>query len=220
MASFACAGAPLPASASEPVVLGGVVSTTGSGGTTNVASATVSAFRTGNSTALVSGTSTASGAYSLSIPTGNLPVDGYLAATKASYLDTYVYPSEPAAKDGNLDVSMLTSSTFGFLQTFAGVSQNAAKGVVIVQVVDCNDAPIAGATVSSTPGGTVRYLSGGTPSSSATSTDADGVAFIFNVGPGDVAIAASATGGSFRSHTVNARASSAITATRIAPGPH
>ena len=218
--AFSCLGTALPASASDPIVISGTVTTTDASGTTPVGSATVAAFKTGTSTALVSGVSSVSGAYSLTVPTSGLPVDGYLLSTKSGFLDTYVYPSEPASKTATVDVSMLTSSTFGFLQSFAGVTQNASKGAIIVEVVDCNGSPIAGATITSSPAGTVRYLSGGIPSSSATATDVAGVAFIFNVGPGDVSVMSTAGGNTLRAHTVNARAGSALTTTQIAPGPH
>src|SRR6266550_4136474 len=76
--------------------------------------------------------------------------------------------------------------------------------------------PVAGATVSSTPAGTVRYNAGGVPSSTATSTADDGVAYIANVAAGDVTVKASASGHTLRQHVVNAHAD-AITLTQIQP---
>src|SRR2546427_413630 len=73
-----------------------------------------------------------------------------------------------------------------------------------------------GATVTSMPTGTVRYNAGGAPSSSATATAADGVAYIANVAPGNVTVQATASGQTLRQHTVNARAN-AITLTEIQP---
>jgi hypothetical protein len=55
-------------------------------------------------------------------------------------------------------------------------------------------------------------------SSSATSTAADGVAYILNVDAGNVQIGASAAGHTLRAHTVNAPAD-ALVITAITPGP-
>jgi len=70
--------------------------------------------------------------------------------------------------------------------------------------------------VSSTPAGTVRYNAGGGPSSSATSTASDGIAYIANVTAGNVTVQANASGHTLRQHVVNARAD-VITLTEIQP---
>jgi hypothetical protein len=82
-------------------------------------------------------------------------------------------------------------------------------------VVDSANNPIAGATVSSTPAGTIRYNgANGFPTSGATATASDGLAFVFNVTAGTVNISAAKAGSTFQAHDVNARADQ-ITTTLI-----
>ena len=87
--------------------------------------------------------------------------------------------------------------------------EKAAKDLTIgLAVVDGQGNPVQGATVSSTPAaGSYHYTdSGGLPSSSATSTSADGVAFLFNVPSGAITVSAAKSGMTFKSHVVTARA--------------
>jgi hypothetical protein len=177
------------------------------------------AFRTGNATSLATATSATDGTYSLTVATGGMPVDGYLRATKATYLDEYAYPPAPLVANSTQSLLLLTSSEFALVGNAAGVMPASGNGFILVAVSDCNGTAVAGATVSTTPAGTVRYASGGVPSSSATATSTDGLAFVFNVAAGDVIVRADSGSKTLRAHTVNARAD-AITITAIAPGPH
>jgi len=200
----------------DPIVLSGTTQTDGVSGSTPVTNATVEVYRTGTATALIAGSSDGTGHYSLNVPTGGAAVDGYIHAAAASYLDSYQYPTSPFAASATFTVTLLNSSTFGTIGSLAGVTQASGKGWIAVEVVNSAGTPTSGATVSTTPSGTVKYLSGGLPSSSATMTDTDGVAFVFNLTPGDVIVSASAGGNPLHSHTVNARAD-VLTYTSIAP---
>jgi uncharacterized protein YegP (UPF0339 family) len=62
----------------------------------------------------------------------------------------------------------------------------------------------------------VKYNAAGAPSAAATSTAADGVAYVFNVAAGNVTVMATANGHTLRQHVVNARAN-VITLTEIQP---
>lgn len=217
-ASFTCLGGSLPTTATDPVVVSGVVQ----GNVTApapVSGATLDAFRTGNVTALATTTSAANGNYALSIATGGTPVDGYVRVTKTGYLDLYVYPPVPLVANSTQSLLLLTTSEFGFLGTLAGVTQTAGNGFVAVIVTGCNGTSFAGATVASNPAATVRYNgTNGLPSSTATSTRPDGVAYIFNLTAGDVIVSADSGSKTLRQHTVNARAD-VFTLTRVRPGP-
>src|SRR5207237_1440136 len=59
-------------------------------------------------------------------------------------------------------------------------------GFIAVVVTDCAGNPLPGATVSSNPAGSVYYNAGGAPSSTATSTATDGIAYIFDFVAGNV----------------------------------
>lgn len=214
-AGFECLGQALPTTAPALVNVTGRI-------TANVFSPTalrgayVFAFRTGDTTTLAADTSDTSGAYSLAITSGGTPVNGYVRVTDSTHLSTYAYPAVPLASDAVDNVLMVTSSEFLLLASSAGVNPVPGDGFVGVVVKNCAGTPIAGATVTSSPAGTVRYNAGGVPSLSATSTASDGVAYIANVTAGNVTVQSNASGHTLRQHVVNARAD-AITLTEIQP---
>jgi hypothetical protein len=155
----------------------------------------------------------------LSISTGGTPVDGYLQISNTGYITTYAYPPAPLAANATESGILVTTSEFANLSTVANVTQDPSKGFIAVVVEDCAGAPIAGATISTNPAaGTIRYNSGGFPSSSATSTAADGIAYAFNVTAGDVIVSATGGGHTLRAHTVAAR-TDGIILTAVTPGP-
>jgi len=215
-AGFECLGQALPTTAPALVNVTGMV-------TSNVLSpspvpqAFVYGFRTGDTTHLAGDTTDTPGRYSLAISTGGLPVNGYVAISDSGHhIDTYAYPAVPLATDAIDNVLMVSASEFSVLAAAAGVTPVAGDGFIGVVVKNCAGTPIAGATVTSSPAGTVRYNAAGFPSPSATSTSTDGVAYIANVAAGNVTVQASATGHTLRQHVVNARAD-AITLTEIQP---
>jgi hypothetical protein len=214
-AGFECLGRALPTTAPTIINITGRI-------TANVLSPTalrganVAAFRTGDTTTLASATSDTPGNYSLAITSGGTPVNGYLRVTENAHIPTYAYPAVPLATDAIENVLMVTNSEFSLLASSAGVTPVAGDGFIGVVVKNCAGTPIAGATVTSSPAGTVRYNAGGAPSSSATSTAADGVAYIANVAAGNVTMQATASGHTLRQHVVNARAD-VITLTEIQP---
>ena len=214
-AGFECLGQTLPTTAPPLVNVTGRI-TAHVLSPTALRGAYVFAFRTADTTTLAADTSDTSGAYSLAITTGGTPVNGYVRVTDSTHLSTYAYPAVPLATDAIDNVLMVTNSEFSLLASSAGVTPVAGDGFVGVVVKNCAGTPIAGATVTSSPAGTVRYNAGGVPSSSATSTAADGVAYIANVAAGNVTMQATASGHTLRQHVVNARAD-AITLTEIQP---
>ncbi len=186
-------------------------------GTTPVQGATVAAYDSSAPSTVVTMTTTdAQGNYSLMVPTNGKPVDGFVKATKSGYMDTYLYAPAPLTMDFAMaSINMLTPSNFDLLAgTLCGVTQDAAKGTIAVEVVDTSNATVGGATVASTPAASKYcYDSGGFPNKSATMTDTDGVAVMFNV-TGDVMVSATKSGATFKTHTVNAVAG-AFTTTLI-----
>lgn len=200
---------PDASTASAMITISGTTSEISISGTQALAAVNVQAFREGESTALASMTSDTSGNFTLSATTGGVAVDGYVLAKKDTYLDTYLYPPAPLAADfSGASVLMLTSSTRDLAGTVGQVSVDMTKAFIGLKVVDASGNPVMGATVSSTPAGTVRYNgTNGVPDKNATSTNADGVAYIFNPEPGQVMVSASKSGSTFHAHSINARAS-------------
>jgi hypothetical protein len=215
-AGFGCLGQALPDSAPALVNVTGQVRANALNPNA-LAGAEVFAFRTSDTTTTLDrDTSNTPGFYALGITTGGTPVDGYLRLRHSGQIDTYAYPSRPLAADVVTNVLMITSSEFAFLGTAVQVTPEAGKGFIGVIVKNCDGTAIAGATVTTSPAGTVRYNAGSTPSASATSTSSDGVAYVFNVTAGNVTVRATGGGHTLRQHVVNARAD-AVTLTEIQP---
>ena len=164
----------------------------------------IAAFDTSNQS-LATATTDSAGLYGLSLSTGGTPFSAYLRGTKASYVNTYYYPAAPIAADlAGADLPLLTTIIWGLLPTIAQATQTSGTALLLIRVLDCLGSPVAGAFVSTTPGGEVVY--GLTPSTSATMTGADGYAWMFSVPVGTVTVGATKMGTTLRSHDVVARA--------------
>ena len=212
---FGCVDDPLPTTAPGLVTVNGAIRANAlSPGP--VSNAIVTAFRVGVTDSIAIDTSDTPGNYAVSITTGGTPVNGYLRVTHSGQLDTYAYPSRPLVENLTTNVLMPTQAELDFLGVAVGVTQSGSNGFIGVVVKDCFGATVAGATVSTTPAGTVKYNSGGAPSASATSTSTDGVAYVFNVTAGDVTVRANGGGETLRQHVVTARAGT-VTLTEIQP---
>ncbi len=212
-AGFECLGQALPTTAPALVNLSGQVRTYTS---SPISGASVVAFRVGNATALDSTVTNTPGQYSIGITTGGTPVNGYLRVTDGTHMPTYAYPAVPLATDVTENVLMISSTEFGVLAAAAGITPVAGKGFIGVVVKNCQGTAIAGAKVTTSPAGEVRYNAAGFPSSTASSTDSTGIAYVANVTAGNVTIMATASGHTLRQHVVNA-AADAITLTEIQP---
>lgn len=178
--------------------------------------AIITAFKTGVAESLAVDTSVTPGRYAVSLTTGNTPVNGYLRVTSSGKVDTYAYPARPLAANLTTNVLTPSQSELDFLALAVSVTQSASNGFIGVVVRDCSGNPVAGATVSTNPGGTVKYNSAGAPSGTASSTADDGVAYVFNVPAGNVTVRANGGGETLREHAVNARAGK-VTLTEIQP---
>jgi hypothetical protein len=180
-------------------------------GSEPIAGVIIGAYRaTDEATAVVTAESAADGSYSLTFETGGVPLDGYLKATLASYMDTYLYPPAPVSTDfDGATVAMLTPAIFDLMaNTLCGANQPATGNAVIVaNVLDAGNSPLAGATVGSAPGATKYcYNEGGFPNRMATATEGDGTAYFLNLPPGRVTVSAMAPGLTYPTHSVLARA--------------
>ncbi len=213
-ASSSVDATPIPAM----VTVNGVASSVGLGGRTPTPGVTIAAYREGETTPVAMTTSAANGSYALSISTNGVALDGYVLGTLNTYKENYLYPPRPLNADiPSAPVLMVTPNNFGTLHTLARVIEEPTKGFIGVQVFDAANMPVAGAVVTSSPAGTVKYNNAsGLPTQNATMTDADGIAYIFNVDPGIVTISATGGGLTFFSHPVNARANQ-LTTTLIQP---
>jgi hypothetical protein len=218
-----------PGGGGNPIVITGTaVQIMANGSAAPVAGAIIAGYRNGDDTnAVATTTSDVQGMYMLMVPSSGGALDGYLKATKSGLKDTYLYAPAPIEADTAAPVNMIDQNTLTILSGFASVTQGAANGLIALIVVDgpaSTSMPVAGAAVSVTPSGSdtaYRYNRKiGTleaPSASATTTDTDGTAYIFNVPPSTaVTVSAMKTGTTFKSHGLKA-VPGALTTTLITP---
>ena len=121
----------------------------------------------------------------------------------ATCKDTYLYP--PAALAASTDQAtclMLTPGVFDTVATLAQAEAGSRMGRIGVLVVDGANMPIAGAKITSSPPGMVRYNGmSGRPDPDAMETPADGIGYIFNVPAGTVTVSATKSGVTFAPKT-------------------
>jgi hypothetical protein len=208
-----------PSNIPAMITIKGKTTERGLSGTSNVAQVVIAVYRASDeATPIAMTTSDASGNYTLTVPTGGTPIDGYVKATKASYLDLYLYPPAAwVADDMDAGINMMTPGNRDLLNSFASGNQMPNKGMVGIAVFDANGMPVSGATFTSAPaaGGT-KYMGGsGLPDANATMTSSEGVGFLFNTEE-TVLVSANKNGMTFHAHTIKARPGT-FTTTSVAP---
>jgi len=205
--------------AATTITVTGTASARDASGSTPLQGVTIGAYASSDeSTPVTTATTDAQGNYTLTIPTSGVALDGFLKATMATYMDTYLYPPAPLAADfSGATIVMVTPNTFDLLaNTLCGASQMTTNGAIGAEVEDATGAFVAGATVASSPAASKYcYNSGGFPSRNATATDTDGLGYMFNV-TGNVTVTAMKSGTTFKSHALKAHAG-ALTTTLITP---
>ena len=209
-----------PGTVPAMITLSGTATETGFSGTSPVDGVTCALFASSDETTPIATTVTGGdGRYEFRVTTNGQPFDGYIKATKSGYVDLFVYETGPWTSDStNQGFNMITPNNMRSLSNIAGGDQQTTMGLVGLMVADAAGNPVEGASVSSTPAsGAYRYMNGsGFPSSGATATADDGVAFMFNAPPGEITITATKSGVTFKSHSFKVRPG-VFTSTAITP---
>ena len=200
------------------ITISGTASSEGASASAPLADVIVAFYKvTDETTPLAMATTGSDGKYSFQVPTGGHVVEGFLKATKATFVDNYVYPTAPLQADYPMaDANMIASSDFSGLGILTG--QMSANGFVAAIVLDGSMTPVAGATISSTPAsGKYAYADSNGYPTGTTATMADGRAFFINVPPGaTTTVSATKSGISFKQHDLKAHPG-ALTTTILAP---
>jgi len=203
--------------------ISGTATSRGATGSAPEAGVTIAAYANSDeNTALAMATTDASGTFSLTITSSGSALNGFLKATKSGFTTSYLYPPRPVTSDlAMVPMNMLTTNNFMFLHTIAQVSRTPNTGVIgmlVLSGAELTSAPVAGATISSSPASMpYRYNgSNGLPNSSATSTTADGLAYAFNAPVGAITVSAAKSGSTFQPTMLNVHAD-ALTQTIITP---
>jgi len=140
------------------------------------------------------------GTFSLSVPTGGVPFDGYLVVSKSGFVNTRAYWSRPLTKPTTGGLLLFDPTTLGAAYLFFfGTTQQANTGTLVFSAVDCAGVPISGATVSATPTGTLVQSGSGLPAAFAGTPL---TAFMLNEPSGTVDVSATSGGTNFGFTTV------------------
>jgi hypothetical protein len=226
---FACHGQPIPGTAATTLTVAGDMQVLGAGGGgMAIQGATVEAYLVGNPTPVGTDTTDSAGAYSISIDNpGATPVDAYLRAPSSGNKTVYLVPPTVVYQDIPMaPIRTISDSLFPFFVTLAQANLTDGNGVIALIVTDCLNNPLTGATVTvpGQPNAQVRYNgTNGLPTGtgSASSTAADGIAYVIDMPPGPVTVDASYMGIDMREHSVNVRPANgtenAINTTTIIP---
>ena len=221
---FGCLGMPLPTTAPATITIAGTTEEIKNLATAGLAGTTVTAFKVAGDMQVATTTSASDGTYSMTASTGGVPLDGYVLGHHADvgstkYYDDYLYPPHALFGDETSGVIlMLTPQTLGLITGLVNQTQDPAKGMLGLIVLDCNGTPLANAVVTTEPAATVYYDQNGLPTTpdKAMMTDTDGRAYILNLPPGVVTVHATVGTMVLRSHMVTARAG-VVTTTAIEP---
>jgi hypothetical protein len=196
---FGCLGAALPSMAQNPITIDG--SLIDPFIPLAVAGASVEGFLVGTTASIFTVTSDANGEFSRKQGSGGVPRSVFLRASPNGYLPSYFFPAVPVSDHTIAAIQMLTAME---LATIASVAETGdldpAKANLFVSVIDCNGNAVAGATVATTPPGTVRYFANKFPSPTSIATDAiTGSAVIANIPISHTTISATVNGMTLRS---------------------
>lgn len=225
---FSCLGVQPPATAADPISIGGTTEEVTTSGLSPVADVVVSAFKGNSGSAIGMATSMSDGSFMIpGLATGGTPLDGHLQAPKATYRTTYLFPGFPLATDlTGAPVVMFSDQTFNLLTgSLLHVTQDdTANGVVFALLTDCAFTPISG--------GMVSVQQGGTDAGDVISLEAElgsmgaGAFLVLNVPDGPTEVSGSYGGMTFPVHTVGAHkkpggqnAEGTLTVTQVRPGP-
>lgn len=184
---------------------------------TVIAGATISAYASSDeTTAIAVATTGADGKYTLSVP-GGMSLDGYLKASAAGNVDTYLYSPAPITADfSQASINMVGTSTYGFINSVGPAQTTDAMVVLLVVDSATSLGVVEGAVVTSVPMAKATAYTGALLPQPGAGTKADGTAFLIGLTPGMVTVSATKPGLSLKPTTVKARAG-VFTTTLITP---
>ena len=213
---FNCAGTPWPTVAPDPLSFTGRV--TDPVGMTNVGGANVEVNKTSDDSVVVMGAAAGNGIFAFNVATAGVAPSVYRKATAAGHLDGYTYDPFPPfdVKYAGRGVYAPTAASRDTYYAAAGITADPAKGTVLVEVFDCIDLAVYGATVEAPTAGRVLYLDdGGLPSSTATATGSPGIAVLLNVPAGPLDATVHAGSVVYRPSAVVVRANAFVFSPRL-----
>lgn len=137
---FSCAGNS-STTAVDPLVISGTVQSYVGSAVGPTSGVLVQAYRADNSLVTTS-TTDASGNFSLSIPTGGVPFNGYLFMSKSGFVPASAYWSKPLTQATISTPFVFSSEGLGFFYQLVGQSQSPDDGTVVFSLADCSGTPL------------------------------------------------------------------------------
>ncbi len=206
-AAFACRGQPFPTTAPSSVTVSAQLGDPFAAA--SFAGAIVTPYSGGNPVTML--TADANGKVMVTVPTGGVPLTvDYVQATMSGYDDAYFYPTAPVSHDLSVGIYLATPTEMSALT-------DAAHTVIFLEVVDCTNLPVEGATVSTTPAATINYVDATGHIGVGTATSNNGVVFITGATAGVITLdGATSDSLPLRSHQVTTRLNT-MTVTAIQP---
>lgn len=188
--AFACNGM-TPTTAPAQVTLSGTIYDPFTG--TMPPGATVQAYQNGN--LVTSMPADGSGHFSLTVPTGGVPIDNaYVKVIAPGQVDTYIYPGAPIDHDLTSSVFSITGSEY---MTFTGGSSG-----IFGFATDCLGQSLAGVTIAASSG-SVEYFTMSGQFVMTPPTDSSGLFVVTNVPVGNtLTISGSINGITMRAHMI------------------
>jgi hypothetical protein len=182
---------PLPPTAADPIHLVGNGEQLVQQSTATVDAPLIEVLVGTESTPRASTTGDALGAFTVAVPTGGVVSRMHLRTSKAGLTTTLTFLAAPLAADlNNIAAFVIAPAEYQAIIDNNAIAQSPGNGAIRLRVDDCDRNTVLGATVTTSPAGTVVYTSHGPIDTSATSTDADGIAYVFDLPPGAVTITA------------------------------
>lgn len=203
---FACLGQPFPTTTNAALVTisGKVTSANGS----TMSGVQVQVLRSDGTIAQSTQTD-GSASFTVTLQTGGAAQDVSLLLMDPFGLDerTYYYPSRPLTSDLlNLQLELYDQQTLQQMYSVGGVPFINGNSTMFAEIVDCNGAPVANATVQEVQGPAnrgVRYLRNNSIDASALSTDSTGTAIVFGQPMGQAVYSAQMSAGMAHSYAYN-----------------
>jgi len=213
---FTCAGVAWPTTAPDPLSL--IARVKDSIGGVNVVGAAVEIRKRSDDTVLVMDTSATGGIFAFNIATAGTAPAIYRKATLAGHLDGYTYDPFPPFDTNHPQrhIYVPTAANRDTYYAAAGITSDPAKSTVLVEIFDCIDIQVYGATIEAPGAAKIIYLDdSGAPSAAQFSTGSPGIAVALNVPVGAADITVHAGSVVYRAVPVTSRANSFIYAPRL-----
>ncbi len=213
---FACNGVAWPTTAPDPLSLVGRV--TDPVGMTNVGGAAVEIRKRSDDSVIVMGDAATNGIFAFNVATAGTAPALYRKATLAGRIDGYTYDPYPPydTNHSTRGIYAPTAANRDSYYTAAGIASDPARSTVFVEIFDCLDLQVYGATIEAPGAAKIIYLDdNGAPTASQLSTGSPGVAVALNVPAGAVDITVHAGSVVYRAVPVTSRANTFIYAPRL-----